>query len=82
MFTWEYEMDLKWTSTGCPFGDEEWTWTWTWTKFRSESNNVYLYIRVVSIFPSVTWSIGYRARMPRRPWRDAKVCVVSSLEWE
>ena len=27
MFTWEYEMDLKWTSTGCPFLDEEWTYS-------------------------------------------------------
>ena len=50
---------------------------WTSTKFRSESNNVYLYIRVVST--SITRSRGYRVRLPRRPWRNKEVCVVSRL---
>ena len=39
-------------------------------------------ICVVSLFPSDIWSSGNRARLPRRPWRDEKVCVVSSHEWE
>ena len=57
-------------------------WTWTFTKFRSESNNVYLYTRGVSILLSVIWSSGYRVRLPCRQWRDEEVYVVSNVVWE